>query len=271
MKPSLSTAQKFAALPDTTKIGIYSGSAAAGVILLSALIFTCIRQRRKGAAERTAYNAQVEKEREEAFKDQMELREKGLGGWNESEVKSQGDDALGGRGGSHLAPAEVPSTPTIPKLAATSMAAQSPSGYARSTTPRAQDPFEDQLSRAGSPAISRAQNPFEEQPSRIGTPTIPRLQSPTGQQSPRIRSPAPQGGQSWNPSGGLIQNAGSAYSGGYGGSSQVAGSAYSGNYSASSNSPRGPTFPLSPQMPAQRGFSGGFSPGGQSSQGYHRF
>lgn len=59
-------------------------------------MFTCIRQRRKGKAERDAYNAKIEKERQEAYQDQMELREKGLGGWDKGAYERQGADALGG-------------------------------------------------------------------------------------------------------------------------------------------------------------------------------
>ena len=73
------------------------------------MLFTCIRQRRKGRQERDAYNAKVEQEREEAYKDQIQLREKGLGGWDNKEFASQGDDALGGWGGTHVVDgAQVP-------------------------------------------------------------------------------------------------------------------------------------------------------------------
>jgi len=80
--PTLSTAEKFKALPKTTKLAVYAGSGAAGAIILAALLFYCIRQRRTGGLERDAYNANVEKAREEIYKDQMELKEKGYGGWN---------------------------------------------------------------------------------------------------------------------------------------------------------------------------------------------
>lgn len=219
--PSLSVAQKFAALPQSTKLAIYGGGGAAGALLLSALLFTCIRQRRAGRRERDAYNAKIEKEREEAYKNQMELREKGLGGWDNGAFEKQGEDALGGWGGSHVTPgtraADVP--PTVPK-----------------------------------PLASVSVNDF---PSRINSPTIPRLGSPALQQpqrvlSPPLASPIPQ--KAWNGGnvGGIIQNSGNAYSGGYGGSNNI---------------PRSPSSPLSPQQPQQsRGYRGGYSNGG-----YQRF
>lgn len=115
--PTLSAAQKFQALPQATKLAVYGGSGAAGAILLAALLFYCIRQRRTGALEREAYNAKVEKEREDVYKDQMELKEKGYGGWNNAEVANQGEDALGGWGKTHGSNSPtVPSTPKFPNV-----------------------------------------------------------------------------------------------------------------------------------------------------------
>jgi len=115
--PTLSTAQKFQALPQATKLAIYGGSGAAGALLIAALLFYYIRQRRAGALERETYNAKIEKEREEAYMDQMELKEKGYGGWNNADVAHQGEDALGGWGTTHgnNSPA-VPSTPKFPNV-----------------------------------------------------------------------------------------------------------------------------------------------------------
>lgn len=90
-----SVADKFQALPPTTKVAIYAGAGTGAALLAAAFLFVCIRQRRKGREERDAYNAQVEKDREAAYQDQVELREKGLGGWDQNAYK-QGEDALGG-------------------------------------------------------------------------------------------------------------------------------------------------------------------------------
>lgn len=60
----------------------------------------------------------MKKEQEEQEKDQMELREKGLGGWDPN--STLGDDALGGWGGTHVGPgiraadfSDEKNTPTI--------------------------------------------------------------------------------------------------------------------------------------------------------------
>jgi hypothetical protein len=97
--PPLTLAQKWKNLPNTTKIAIYAGAGGGAAILFAAALFTCLRARRRGRQERDAYNAKVEREREEAYQDQIQLREKGMGGWDTKEVASQGDDALGGWGG----------------------------------------------------------------------------------------------------------------------------------------------------------------------------
>jgi hypothetical protein len=196
-------AQKFQALPQTTKLAIYGGSGAAGALLLAAILFSCIRQRRKGRKERDAYNAKVEQEREEAYRDQMELREKGLGGWDKKEFDHQGEDALGGWGGSFV-----------------------PAGTQANALPAEKSKFPGSVS-------------VNEVPSRMQTPSL--------------ASPAPQSPRQWSGGnqGGLVQNAGNAYSGGYGGNPNI---------------PRSPAFPLSPQVPQQR------SPGGYTNNaGYSRF
>lgn len=192
-------AQKWQALPQTTKVAVYAGSAGAAALIFAALTFTCIRQRRAGRKEREAYNAKVEKEREEAYRDQMELREKGLGGWDKNAYAKQGDDALGGWGGNHVPQGYAPDDePTLPKL---------PSNVS-----------------------------ISEVPSRSNTPNIQRNMSPVSPESPRTWNGGNQGG--------MIQNAGNAYSGGYGGNS------------------RSPSFPLGGSIAPQRGMSNG---------GYQRF
>ena len=110
-----SIAQKWTEMPQTSKVAIYAGGGAGAALLLGAFLFVCIRQRRRGREERDAYNAKVEKEREDAYQDQMELREKGLGGWDKNAYASQGDDALGGWGGTHVANS-TPTASSAPKF-----------------------------------------------------------------------------------------------------------------------------------------------------------
>ncbi|KUJ06642.1 uncharacterized protein LY89DRAFT_726321 [Mollisia scopiformis] len=210
--PTLSMAQKWQALPQTTKIAVYAGSGGAAAILIAALTFTCIRQRRAGRKERDDYNAKVEKEREEAYRDQMELREKGLGGWDQGAYAKQGDDALGGWGGAHVPPGYAADAPALPKMPSNVM--------------------------------------VNEVPSRMNSPAFERSMSPVSRhQTPALVSPGPESPRTWNGGnqGGMIHNAGNAYSGGYGGSSNI---------------PRSPSFPLGKSVPPQRGFSSG---------GYQRF
>ncbi|KAH8805888.1 glycoside hydrolase family 16 protein [Xylogone sp. PMI_703] len=153
--PPLSVAQKWAKLPQTTKIGIYAGAGAGAAILLGAFIFTCLRQRKKGRLERDAYNARVEKERQEAYQDQIQLREKGFGGFDKGAVEKQGDDALGGWGGNHVA--------------AGTRASQLPSGPQSPTSPSSldRDPTVPAVMgelRSPSPGIQRKGTPVLQQP-----------------------------------------------------------------------------------------------------------
>ncbi|KAI6781870.1 glycosidase-like protein [Emericellopsis cladophorae] len=50
-EPSKSISEKFNALPQAAKIGVYAGGAAVGALAIGALIFFCIKQRRRGAHE----------------------------------------------------------------------------------------------------------------------------------------------------------------------------------------------------------------------------
>lgn len=186
---TLSVAQKFAALPQGTKLAVYCGGGGAAALLLSAAIFSCIRQRRAGRREREAYNAKVEKEREEAYKNQMELREKGIGGWDEGAYAKQGDDALGGWGGTHVPPGKKATDFDFPDV-------KSPANVTANEVP----------SRVNSPAIPRVMSP----PSRMQTPSIV---------SPMPQSPLPRAWTGGN-EGGMIHNAGNPYSGAYGGSNR---------------------------------------------------
>ena len=205
-------------MPSGTKLAIYAGSGAGAALLLGAALFSCIRQRRAGRRERDAYNAQVEKDRTDAYEEQMELREKGLGGWDKSEFASQGDDALGGWGGSYVRPGT--------KAADIPGAAKSPSNVVAN-----------------------------EVPLRMNSPAASATSPPARMQTPSLASPVPQSPRLWSGgnAGGMIHNAGNAYSGGYGGSNNI---------------PRSPSFPLSPQVPQQRGYPGGYH---STSGGYQRF
>lgn len=167
-------AQKFNNLSSTSKVAIYACGGGAAALLIFAAAFACIRQRRAGRKERDAYNAKIEKEREEAYKDQMELREKGLGGWDQN--SRQGEDALGGWGGTHLSREEA--APPMPALPGSALAAPA-----------------NIPSRHNSPA-----------------PTAPLLGSP-GEAAPMPPNPRQWTGGN---NGGMIQNAQNAYSGAYG-------------------------------------------------------
>lgn len=204
--PTLSTAQKFQALPQGTKLAIYCGGGGAAALLLSAAFFACIRQRQVGRREREAYDAKIEKEREEAYRDQMELREKGIGGWDKDAYAKQGDDALGGWGGTKASDFDFPD---VKKSPVTATSNEIPSGF-------------------NSPEIPRVLSPL----SRMQSPPIV---------SPVLQSPLP-GAWTGGNEGGMIHNAGNAYSGVFGGS----------------NAQRGPYSPASPS-PGQRGYPGGYS------------
>lgn len=208
--------QKFEALPSTTKMAVYAGSGAAGALLLSALVFACVRQRRAGRRERDAYNAKIEKEREDAYKEQVELREKGLGGWDSS--STLGEDALGGWGGSHVPQGyEKEPEPPVPTIPSNMMGNEVPS-------------------RMASPAGYKNSGAGMD---RSWTPPV---------LSPVPQSPAQMG---------LIQNAGNAYSGGYGGNRNI---------------PSSPQFPSQPhQQPPPGGFPGVYSQRRFSRNQYQQF
>lgn len=96
--PTLSLGEKWDNLPKTTKLAVYCGGGAAVAALVSAFLFTFLRQRRNGRLEREAYNQLIEKQQQDAYKDQMELHNKGIGGFDNNSYATQGDDALGGWG-----------------------------------------------------------------------------------------------------------------------------------------------------------------------------
>ncbi|TAQ89780.1 hypothetical protein B7494_g1851 [Chlorociboria aeruginascens] len=192
--PSLSVAQKFAALPQTTKVAIYAGGGAGAALLLSALLFTCIRQRRKGRAEREAYNASIEKEREAAFQDQMDLRERGLGGWDKDAYEKQGDDALGGWGGTHISPADMNTASKgadlqkdeFPLRANSPVRTMSPAQISRVASPTIAAPVPTRMWNGGNEQDLGA---FTQNNGYAGSNNIPR--SPSLGMNGGYRSPAP--------------------------------------------------------------------------------
>ncbi|KAK0654990.1 concanavalin A-like lectin/glucanase domain-containing protein [Cercophora newfieldiana] len=110
-QPEPTVAEKFEALPQSSKTAIYAGSAAGGGLLLAALLFYCIRQRRRGSKEAKLAEAKAEEERRElegfrkaginpdAFTDQAteynakEMRRDGLSDQNSYSVPTSPADA----------------------------------------------------------------------------------------------------------------------------------------------------------------------------------
>lgn len=112
-EPEKSIGEKFSELPQTSKVAIYAGAGGSAAVIFAAFMFICLRQRRKGRAERDEYNSRIEKEREGAYQDQMELRQKGLGGWDQG--TTQGEDALGGwQSRQNLNDSATPPVPKVP-------------------------------------------------------------------------------------------------------------------------------------------------------------
>ncbi|CZT08605.1 related to cell wall protein YGR189c [Rhynchosporium agropyri] len=171
--PEPSVSEKFAALPQATKLAVYAGSGAAAALLLGASLFACMRRRKQGKKEREEYEAVVNRERAEELQNQVELREKGLGGWDKGAYERQGDDALGGWGGTYV--------PQVAKAA----------------------DFPEPKTTAG--------GTVREPPSRISSPVS--INSTPSLAGPVSQSPWNGGGGS----GGLMDGAGNAYTGGYGG------------------------------------------------------
>lgn len=63
--PEPSISEKFEALPSTSKTAIYASAGGVGAILVAALLFYCIRQRRRGSREAKLAEAKAEEERRE--------------------------------------------------------------------------------------------------------------------------------------------------------------------------------------------------------------
>ncbi|RAL66542.1 hypothetical protein DID88_006232 [Monilinia fructigena] len=99
--PTLSLGEKWGNLSSTTKLAVYCGGGAAAAAVVSAFLFTFLRQRRNGRLEREAYNQLIEKQQQDAYADQMELHNKGLGGFDQNSYATQGDDASGSWNNNH--------------------------------------------------------------------------------------------------------------------------------------------------------------------------
>jgi hypothetical protein len=276
--PKLTLAQKWHNLPSGTKLAIYCGAGGGAALLFSLILCGCVRQRRRGRRERAAFNAKVEQEREQAYQDQIQLREKGLGGWDAKEYATLGEDALGGWGGAHAAPGaktdeadpspilEPPTAVTAagidhygarsnsPALSRTNTAGagfdnygshtNSP-GISRTNTAG----FDNYGSRMNSPAISRTNTAgFDNYGSQMNSPAVSRMNTP----GPRMMSPAPmaapQPQRTWN---GASQGAMNPEITSYGSSRNN-----------NSNMGQSPNFPLASPQGMGRGPSRG---------GYERF
>ena len=73
-KENKSIGQKFNELPQAAKVAIYAGGAAVAALILVALIFYCLRQRRRGATEARSALQRSEQERMEL----EQLQKKGI-------------------------------------------------------------------------------------------------------------------------------------------------------------------------------------------------
>ncbi|QSZ32750.1 hypothetical protein DSL72_002329 [Monilinia vaccinii-corymbosi] len=93
--PTLSTGEKWNSLSTTTKLVVYCGGGAAAAALVSAFLFTFLRQRRNGRLEREAYNQLIEKQQQDAYNEQTALHHKGLGGFEQNSYGNQGGDETG--------------------------------------------------------------------------------------------------------------------------------------------------------------------------------
>jgi len=64
-KPEPSISEKFEALPPTSKTAVYASAGGVGAIVVAAILFYCIRQRRRGSRENKIAEAKAEEERRE--------------------------------------------------------------------------------------------------------------------------------------------------------------------------------------------------------------
>ncbi|RDW95195.1 hypothetical protein BP5796_00958 [Coleophoma crateriformis] len=231
--PVVSAADKWKALPTSTKTAVYAGSGAAAAILISAAIFFCARQRRAGRRERDAYNAKIEKEREDAYRDQMELREQGLGGWDSQ--RALGEDSLGGWAGNAANMEKSGHVPPVPKL---------PGNVSVNEVP----------SRSGTPGTGMG---IDRGMARSPAATIV---------SPIPQSPA-RGNWNGGNDGGFNSNVDTAYHGGYGGNRSPASPGdfdFGGQQPVWAQQPQQTWPQQQPQQQPERSFP-------RSHQGYQQF
>jgi hypothetical protein len=69
--------EKWAALPQSAKAGVYAGAAGALGLLLVIMVFCCIKQRRDGRKEQSIHEAKLHQERTEMMHMQAEWRKRG--------------------------------------------------------------------------------------------------------------------------------------------------------------------------------------------------
>lgn len=229
-EPSKSIGEKFNALPNTAKAGIYAGGAAVAAVALGSLVFYYIRQRRIGAAEAKRAEEQAEADRREnarlakdgidpdSFKEHGQ--ELGKDNWVQVEDTSYADEkpwardsaaaAVGavGAAGAMGAARRGPQSPTSPQNRP-----QGPGSIhsARSPASPADQPFDFGLPPpAASPGAGPTRSQSQGIPSPYGGPNqrpaqtrsattdgaFNRMGSPGPQQPygapPRMQSPGPQ-------------------------------------------------------------------------------
>jgi hypothetical protein len=170
----------------------------------------------------------------------MELREKGLGGWDKREVAHLGDDALGGWGGTHV-PA---GTKTEDLDAIRPATASGPFADKHAiNTPAQEFPFPSTAAaaapRTGSPALPR-----------VNSPGIPRYQTPS-LVSPQPQTPA----RSFSSHNGSFTNNAGAFNNPRPMNSRTPSFPLQGP--SSSSSPRIASPPL-PRFPGGNNFNGGY-------------
>lgn len=242
--PSESVTQKWNALSPNTKVEIYAGGGAAIALIIGGLAFVCIRQRSAGKKMRNEYDAKIEKDRADAYNEQIQLREKGIGGWDQG--SKLGEDALGGWGGDHHNKEEAFAAGAAQPMLSRGITndslrspgpGQTSERYADNSPPtnsRMASPASFSSPRNGTPASMSGYQQDSQGPSRMGTPAF---QSPARIRTPSLASPTPQSAHQWNEG---------AFTGNLGGS----GDSY--------NAPRSPGLQGQTQMPSQqRGYSGG--------------
>jgi uncharacterized protein HemX len=80
--PAKSLSQKWNDLSDGAHIGVYCGAAVAGALIVGALVFYCLKQRRNGRLQRALHDGQYSAEL--TTLEESKLR------WRQSELRGKG-------------------------------------------------------------------------------------------------------------------------------------------------------------------------------------